>query len=325
MHGSPQAPAVAHLQLADIETLEPSEPAAFPTRHRGHDGTSGCRYPTSGALQQMPTSPKTWGQSIRAYTTALRAAEYAPGTITLYRHYLDQVRVASRKLSPWHVSTGDLERVMTEKQAWSRSARKSFRTAVTGFYRWAHRRGYITADPTVDLLRIRTVRGIPRPIPEAVLRAALRQAARREQLMVRLGAFAGLRAAEIAKVHRDDLGADGVLIVHGKGSKVRRVPLTDSVLLVAIRSSEAWLFPNGYGSHLTPNRVSKLLAATLPDNWTAHSLRHRFACSVYEQLGDVYVVAELLGHESVQTTRTYVQMPVDRLRLGVAAAGSAGA
>src|SRR3546814_11387782 len=81
------------------------------------------------------------------------------------------------------------------------------RTAVGGFYAWARRRGYVDEDPALDLPSVRVSRGLPRPAPDDILLAALRAAAPRERLMLRLAAFGGLRA-------------DRKRVVSGKGVSV---------------------------------------------------------------------------------------------------------
>lgn len=48
--------------------------------------------------------------------------------------------------------------------------------------------------------------------------------------------------------------------------------------------------------------------------WGCHSLRHRYATKTYEQTHDLFLVARLLGHASVETTQIYVAMPDSRLR-----------
>lgn len=55
------------------------------------------------------------------------------------------------------------------------------------------------------------------------------------------------------------------------------------------------------------------------DGYAAHTLRHRFATTAYAATHDLFVVAELLGHESVETTEHYVAMPDGRLREATAA------
>lgn len=270
----------------------------------------------------MTSMGARWGAAIREYTNYLAAAGRSRGTITQYRHYLDQVRTEIGG-DPWAVTIADLERLLANPK-WGPSARKSLRTAVAGFYAWGQRRGHVERDPAIDLPSVRVPRGLPRPAPDDVIAAALQNAGPRERTMLRLGAFGGLRAGEIARVHRDDLVGD-LLVVHGKGSKDRLVPIDDQELLEAIRAADGWLFPSPYrrgSGHITANRVSKLLSALLPDGWTAHTLRHRFGTRSFAGTLNLLAVSQLLGHSSTVTTQTYVQMPLDHLRDAVAAASA---
>lgn len=65
--------------------------------------------------------------------------------------------------------------------------------------------------------------------------------------------------------------------------------------------------------------VADSIGHSLPAGWAAHTLRHRFATVAYSTTHDLFVVAELLGHESVETTEHYVAMPDGRLREATAA------
>ena len=68
--------------------------------------------------------------------------------------------------------------------------------------------------------------------------------------------------------------------------------------------------PQGVQKHAEQLLLSKLL----PAGWGCHSLRHRYATKTYEQTHDLFLVARLLGHASVETTQIYVAMPDSRLR-----------
>ena len=48
------------------------------------------------------------------------------------------------------------------------------------------------------------------------------------------------------------------------------------------------------------------IAAGLNGKLATHSLRKSFAQRVYEHSGDIYLVQELLGHKSVETTQKYI-------------------
>lgn len=261
----------------------------------------------------------SWTESVIEYTIALRAAGRSEQTIVQYRHYLDQVARTHRGAGPWAVTGRDLERIMANP-GWGISARKSLRTAVTGFYRWAHGHGYTDVDPAATLPTVRVPRGVPRPAPDHVIDQVLVDADPRERLMIRLAAFAGLRAGEISRVHTEDLAGD-LLLVHGKGDKERMVPIDDEELIDAINAVDGWLFPAPFnGSHITPNHVSKLMSRALPGHWTAHTLRHRFGTAAFAGTRDLLAVSELLGHASTVTTQTYVQLPLTHLRDAVRAA-----
>ena len=261
----------------------------------------------------MAVSP--WATPVASYLDHLRAAHRSPGTVRLHRHYLRHL--ATYVPQPFHTSTEALTRALAVP-TWSAETRKSARAVVVSFYGWAHRTGRIAADPATGLLPVRVPPGQPRPAPEAVLDAALASARGRERLMLLLAAHAGLRCAEIARVHRADLVA-GVLYVRGKGGKTRLVPVEHPEIVEALRG-DGWLFPGRGGQPLTPGTVSALLSTALPDGWTGHTLRHRFATRAYAGTRDVLAVGRALGHARPETTQRYVQLPHDALLAVVRAA-----
>lgn len=169
------------------------------------------------------------------------------------------------------------------RQTWSIDTRRSHRNTAVSFFGWAHRAGHLQANPAADLPVMRAAAPSPRPAPDAVWSAALASSDPRVRLMLRLAAQAGLRRAEIARVHRRDLTrgpAGAELLVHGKGGKVRVAPLGDD-LAAAIGGTDGFLFPADEDGHLSPRWVGKLMAGALPGYWTAHTLRHRFATRAY--------------------------------------------
>jgi integrase len=183
------------------------------------------------------------------------------------------------------------------------------------FYSWAIRTGRCAVDPTAATDGVRTPAGVPRPVAEAVLAAALECATPRVRLMLLLAAYGGLRRAEIAGLHHGDI-VDGVMRVHGKGGKVRTVPLHDRIEseLLTMRYAEGYLFPGQDHGHLSPGQVGRLMSDTLGPGWTAHTLRHRFGTRLYAGSHDILQAQSLLGHSSPATTQRYVAMPDDGMR-----------
>jgi len=266
---------------------------------------------------RMPTS--TWTDALADYTTQMRAAGRSPGTIRLHRHYLHHVERYVRR--PYAARTGDLTRALAVPH-WSPETRKSARGAVASFYRWAYLNGHVEADPSLGVPSVSVPAGQPRPTPETVLLRALDLADGRLRLMLLLAAFAGLRCAEIAQVHSRDL-VGSTLYVHGKGGKVRTVPLVLDELVHAIRRADGHLFPGRVDGHLAAGTVTTMLSDGLPDGWTGHTLRHRFATRAYAGTRDLLAVGALLGHSRPETTKRYVLMPDDALRAAVLAAAAA--
>lgn len=265
-----------------------------------------------------------WTRAFHDYETAQRAAGRAAGTIRLHRHKLELLREAHPN-SPWSVTTADLRAVLAHP-GWAPETRRSTRGAFRSFYRWAHGAGLIAVDPAAVLEPVRVPTGVPRPTPEHVVARLLRDPDPRLGLFGMLGALAGLRAGEMARVHRRDYLGDqraGVLLVDGKGGKVREVPIVDSRLAARLYSLEGYAFPNGLGGHLSPGHVSRLVSAALPVGWTAHTLRHRCASVAYAGTRDLLAVGALLGHSRPETTQRYVRMPDDAIRAAARAAAGA--
>ena len=132
-----------------------------------------------------------------------------------------------------------------------------------------------------------------------------------------LAAELGLRAHEVAKVHKDDIHHDlfGLaLTVRGKGGKDRPMPLSDDLAReVRLLAAGGWLLPGRIDGHLSGPYLGKLVARALPGVWTMHTLRHRFGTLAAEE-GDLIAVQRLLGHASVATTQRYVLRPDGALR-----------
>lgn len=266
----------------------------------------------------MTNAAMTWTDATTSYTTALRQAGRSPGTIRLHRHYLRHA--AARVRRPWIATTPQLASAL-DVPRWSPETRKSARGVLVAFYRWGVLVGYVDHNPAERLLAVTVPPGRPRPAPEAVLERALQLADDRTRLMLALAAYAGLRCAEIARVHSRDL-VGSTLYVTGKGGKTRTVPVLREDLVHAIRRADGWLFPGRDDGHLAPGTVTRMLSETLPDGWTGHTLRHRFATRAYAGTRDIYVVGELLGHAKTDTTKRYVLLPDDALRAAVAAAAA---
>lgn len=259
----------------------------------------------------------TWDAAVTDWTTALHAAGRSPRTIRLYICHLRKV-IRECPDGPTSVTSTDLRYILACGR-WKPETRKSVRGALGAFFRWAHGTGIIEADPAQNLDTVRVPAGVARPIPDDILREALAQADERDRAMLLLGAFAGLRCMEIARVHSRDWDGSG-LYVTGKGGKTRYVPIVRADLRRLLTSMHGYLFPGQDGGHLSPGYVSKRLTRALPGKWTGHTLRHRCGTAMYAGTRDLLAVGAVLGHARPETTRRYVRLPQDALINAVRAA-----
>ncbi len=168
---------------------------------------------------------------------------------------------------------------------------------------------------------------VARPATEEDLSAALAGADdERWRLAIRISAELGLRRGEVAQIHSADIvtGSDGDwLTVHGKGSKLRRVPLSQSLALTLRTLPVGYVFPGRIverqrhtvtAGHISARYLGKKISELLPPGVTMHALRHRFATRAYNVNRDVFTVQRLLGHASAATTQRYVQVSDERMR-----------
>ena len=206
------------------------------------------------------------------------------------------------------------------RPSWAPETRRSARAVARGFFAWCESVGAIRSSPARGLASITVPPGFARPAPDPIIRAALERADERANLMIRLAAYCGLRCCEIAAIHARDWDGER-LIVHGKGGKLRSVPVLDARLKMSLNTASGWLFP-GPNGHLTAGHVSVVLSRALPDGITGHMLRHRFATVAYGATRDLLAVGTVLGHSKPETTKRYVQQPYDALVAVVA--GAAG-
>lgn len=271
-------------------------------------------------MRNKISAPVPWRKSIEGWTDTLKAAGLSAQTIKSRRYKMVHLAALLMPSGPEDVTTEQIVQVFARQQ-WKPETRKAYRNTISSFFRWLHKSGRRSDDPSLDVPRVKKPHAHPRPCPDRYIAAAMEMATTSERLMIRLGAECGLRRGEIARVHSDDVVADNAgrsLIVRGKGDKQRIVPLPDDLAGI-IMDARGYLFPGRFGGHVEESYIGDHISRLLPDGYAAHTLRHRFATTAYAATHDLFVVAELLGHESVETTEHYVAMPDGRLREATAA------
>ncbi|MHA7275551.1 tyrosine-type recombinase/integrase [Arthrobacter sp. Hz1] len=259
--------------------------------------------------------PVVWAKELQQYRSYLRAAGRPETTV---RKRMDSLNLLAREAvaGPWSIAFDDLVEWMQGKR-WATETRRGYRQTLQSFYSWAVATGRVDENPAALLPLVKASLPSPRPVPEDIYRAALDQANEREQLMLRLSAEIGMRRGEVAEVHsRDLIGSADLwqLVVHGKGSRDRLIPLPIGLAMMLRNLPAGYAFPGQINGHLSPRRVGELVSALMPTGTTMHALRHRFATRAYDVGRDVFTVQKLLGHASPATTQRYVAVTDNAMR-----------
>ena len=142
----------------------------------------------------------------------------------------------------------------------------------------------------------------------------------------------GLRVSELINLELSKVYfAEGYMLVEGKGSKQRLVPLSpqsirqielwkvDRNLLRVKKGSEDVLFLNRRGGKLTRAMIFTIVKelaamAGIRKNVSPHTFRHSFATHLLENGANLRAIQQLLGHESITTTELYTHIDVHFLR-----------
>jgi integrase/recombinase XerC len=272
-------------------------------------------------------------------------------TVAAYRRDLAELaRLAGH--SDWPALTHvDIRRCAARLHAGGQDPRSIARklSGWRGFFGWLARRTGLPANPVEGVRAPRRAKGLPKALP---VDAAVHLVAGGVQphpdpfelcnrAMFELMYSSGLRVSELAGLDRSFTPAAGgtaaslgwfdpeaqEVVVTGKGSKMRRVPVGGP----AVDALAAWLavrppardgsnalFLSARATRVSPRVVQLRLKQHAQRVGCAvhvhpHVLRHSFASHLLQSSGDLRAVQELLGHASITSTQVYTSLDFQHL------------
>jgi site-specific recombinase XerD len=284
------------------------------------------------------TTPVSSFAFLNQFAQALRAQDKSPATVRSYLNALGQfaqwltqtrgetyptIQSFVRAITPTDVREYRAH-LLNMRHAAAGSINQHL-VALRVFTRWARREGLIEGDPVNGIKPVQEVKKPPRWLNRqeqyALRRAAEKDGDARNLAIILLLLNTGLRVSEVAGLKLDDLTlADrkGEVVVRGKGTKVRTVPLNAEIrkalreyLAQRPKVEHTAVFVGQKGGPLGWLGIEYLIAmlgrlAGL-EHITPHMLRHTFAKNLVDQGVSLDQVATLLGHRNLTTTARYTQ------------------
>jgi len=254
------------------------------------------------------------------HLTALRAEGRSPNTVDSREELL---RRLDRDL-PYgldEASTGELQRWLGNAD-WCSKTRETYWCHIVAYYRWCTKgpRPLLDYDPSQPMARPRVGRHLPRVASDDQLAHALANLHRPMLRAVILAAGVGMRASEVAQARREDFTRQRV-VIHGKGDKMRVVPVPDDVWEEIGDCRDGPLITH-YGAPVDRQWVtitaSRALTSIGFPRLTLHWFRGSYATRLRRSGVDTIAISALLGHSSAATTQRYVQLDEDDLAASVA-------
>ncbi|MFN3242962.1 MAG: tyrosine-type recombinase/integrase [Planctomycetota bacterium] len=275
------------------------------------------REPAAVYLASLaPSSRRTQGQALNAIAGILTGVEESRVVAWHRLRYQHTQALRSRLAESYRPATAN--RMLS---------------ALRGVLREAWRLGHIAAEDFHRAVDLKPVRGATLPAGRTLTSGEIHAlfgaccddrgpAGVRDAAILGVLFGAGLRRQEVVLLDVGDFDADcGELRIQGKGSKEREAFATNGILealrdWIAIRGVDAGpLFvPISKSGKLGSGRLSAQAIYNLlrtrstqagVKRLSPHDLRRTFATMLLEAGADVAVVAGLMGHASIETTRRY--------------------
>ena len=198
------------------------------------------------------------------------------------------------------------------------NSRSANYTSMIGFYRWAvDVAGVLTIDPTVNIARPKVSPGKPRIAADDHVKYIVTQAREPYRLWGQLAAYAGLRAIEIFRLHREHITADRLHVLRGKGNKARYVPV-HPVLWTAVQDLPDGPITGKPNPHALANAFLIYCQRRDMAKMSLHRMRGWFATRSYQASKDIRAVQANMGHSNPGYTARYIEVDDDQVAAVIA-------
>ena len=270
---------------------------------------------------------------------------YSPETIHAYDRdiqyfydYLTEVPIHS-----WNDVTVVDVRIylgVLHRENYNRSSISRFLSSLRSFYHFLVERSIVETNPFASISYKKGKMRLPEFFYEDEIEKFIdsidgnQSLDQRNKALVEVLYATGMRVSELTNLTLEQLDLENsIILVIGKGSKERYVPIGDFArtaletyleegrkdLMAKERKDHSYVFVNHLGDSLTTNGVRYILEKLIQESGLTlkihpHMLRHTFATHLLNNGADMRTVQELLGHVSLSSTQIYTHVTKEALQ-----------
>ena len=146
----------------------------------------------------------------------------------------------------------------------------------------------------------------------------------------------GIRKSELIGIKNLDIYLEISMIkIIGKGDKQRNIPLTEILRKIIVKylklrmeyitenklTTSSYLIINRNGNRLGLSGIDSLFkriksySGVVGERVSSHTIRHTFAKSFLLNGGDIFTLQRLMGHEDISTTKKYISLNDNDIRV----------
>ena len=264
-------------------------------------------------------------------------------TVDAYRRDLEQFFDFQNNKSPSSISRDDIKNFIqylsSHGFANKSVARKT--SSIKEFFRFLFSEKEIKENPATYISSPKPEKPLPKFLTPDEITKIISTANNHSNLnlkriacMLELMYSCGLRVSELVSLPETCINFDKQqILVHGKGSKERLIPISSKAIKSVLDYTEyrhfflrgerksIWLFPSklSKSGHITRDAFFKQIknlcaqSGISPSRVSPHVLRHSFATHLINNDADLRSVQKMLGHESITTTEIYTHIISDKL------------
>jgi len=252
-------------------------------------------------------------------------------------HFLDQEKfgdllTVSPRTARFYVAT------LHEHYSPTSIARKI--SSLRSFYTFLNKELLVKDNPFIDTELPKKEKRLPKFIyPQEIANLldsinTKKPLGKRDKLVLEFLYGTGVRVSELCNITLSDIDYSlGLVLIHGKGSKDRYVPIHEELLemikeyVILVREEflkrseekTKHLFLNYKGTALTPRGVRLIVNKIINESEemikiSPHTLRHTFATHLLNNGADLRSVQELLGHSHLSSTQIYTKVTKEKLK-----------